>query len=59
MTADRKIKLFDGAIEWILHHLEYEDEIGYAETLEEIGFNEEEIEEILKEIFNDEVNTDD
>jgi len=54
MTDERKAELFDNAMGFIYSKLEYADETEYEETLEEIGFTEEEIEKTLEDIFNDE-----
>lgn len=53
MTEKRKTELFDKAMNYIFSTLEYDDELTYEETLEEIGFTEEEIEETLKDIYDD------
>ena len=53
MTPERKAELFDGAMGWVYKHLVYGDETEYEETLEEIGFTEEEIAEQLSYIFDD------
>ena len=50
MTNERKAELFDRAIEIILSHLIYADKLEYEETLEKIGYTDDEIEEF----FNDE-----
>jgi sulfur carrier protein ThiS len=43
MTNERKAELFDKAMDWVYKHLVYADETEYEETLEEIGFTDEEI----------------
>ena len=53
MTNERKAKLFDKAMDWIYGQLVYADRLQYEETLEEIGFSDEEISEELKDIFAD------
>ena len=52
MTNKRKAELFDRAINYIYSTLAYDDEIEYEEVLEEIGFTEKEIKEVLKNIFD-------
>lgn len=56
MTNERKVELFDKAMDWIYRQLVYADRLQYEETLEEIGFTDEEIAEELRDIFaeNDE-----
>lgn len=53
MTNERKAKLFDKAMDWIYGQLVYADRLLYEETLEEIGFTDEEITEEMAEIFAD------
>lgn len=53
MTDKRKAELFDRAMSWVYEHLVYADETEYEETLENIGFTYEEIEEELANIFVD------
>lgn len=43
MTNERKAELFDKAMSWIYAQLVYSDRTEYEETLEEIGFDDEEI----------------
>ena len=52
MTNKRKAELFDRAMNYIYSTLAYDNEIEYEEVLEEIGFTEKEIEEVLKSIFD-------
>lgn len=54
MTNERKAELFDRAMSFIYSKLVYADETEYEETLEEIGFTDEEIAEELAYIFTDE-----
>ena len=54
MTNERKAELFDKALDYIFSKLVYADETEYEETLEAVGFTQKEIDETLKEIFNDE-----
>ena len=54
MTNERKAELFDKAMSWIYSRLSYEYEAGYEETLEEIGFTDEEITEEMAQLFADE-----
>ena len=54
MTNERKVELFDRAMSWVYEHLVYADKTEYEENLENIGFTDDEIAEVLKEIFNDE-----
>lgn len=44
-TNERKAELFDGAMSWIYSRLAYEQEDGYEEALEKIGFSDKEIDE--------------
>jgi hypothetical protein len=53
MTNTRKAELFDKAMGWIFKQLAYGDELTYDETLEEIGFTDEEIAVVLKDIFEE------
>ena len=55
MTNERKAELFDKALGWIYSHLEHGDETEYEETLEDIGFTDEEIVKELKYIFEEEL----
>lgn len=54
MTNERKAELFDRAMDYIYSQLAYDDETEYEETLETIGFTQEEIDGILSDIFSDE-----
>lgn len=54
MTNERKVKLFDDAMEWIFEHLVYADKVELAINLENIGFTNEEINEIINDMFWDE-----
>ena len=38
---------------WIYEHLVYADKAEYEENLKNIGFTDDEIAEVLKEIFDD------
>lgn len=51
MTKERKAELFDKAMSYIYSRLQYDDETEYEETLEQIGFTNEEIAEEMKNIF--------
>ena len=54
MTNERKAELFDRAMNWVYEHLVYADKAEYEENLENIGFTNDEIAEVLKEVFDDE-----
>jgi hypothetical protein len=54
MTNERKAELFDKAMGWIFEQLTYADRVDVEETLEDIGFTDEEIDEKLSEMFDEE-----
>lgn len=55
MTNERKIELFDKAIEWVWEHTEQHGVSEYLNTLKRIGYTEKEIaEEIANCNFDDE-----
>lgn len=58
MTNERKAELFDAAMDWIYSRLAYEYEVGYEEALENIGFTDEEIDDVLKVMFADDEEVD-
>ena len=51
MTNQRKAELFDKAMGWIYEQLSYADQWEYKETLEDIGFTQEEIDQKLAQLF--------
>jgi hypothetical protein len=51
MTDIRKAELFDKVIEWIMQKLIYAKRWEYVEVLEEVGFTDEEIDEMLSGMF--------
>ena len=50
MTNERKAELFGGAMSWVFSQLAYGDNTEIAEALEDIGFTDEEINEMFEEI---------
>jgi uncharacterized protein Smg (DUF494 family) len=54
MTDSRKAELFDKAMGWIFEQLTYADKLDIEETLEDIGFTDEEINEKLADMFDKE-----
>ena len=49
MTNERKAVLFDQAMDWIYKQLSYADELEISEALEDIGFTEDEIDQVLNQ----------
>ena len=47
MTNERKAELFDGAMNWVFSNMVYGDAADVVETLDDIGYTDEEIEEVL------------
>lgn len=55
LSNERKLELFDGAMNWIWSRMAYFDKIEIEMALEEIGFTDAEIAEILADLFTEDI----